>query len=163
MKVIFVVLSCMLISSCALGVGIYTAGTEKQGWNRVCVMRDPNKKPCDDKDSILRKLGKPSFLEKRDESEVWRYKVGLRYVGFAPVAVLIPIPVMLPVGFRYGYIYFDKNGVLTNAIKEFNCQKNFTYLGLWVTGSGSPNEGFGYLKPRNGDTCPDEKLQQTTP
>ena len=75
------------------------------------------------------------------------------------LAILIPIPIMLPVGFRYGYVYFDKNDVLTNAIKEFNCQKNFTYLGLWVTDGGGPDEGFGYLKPKNGVTCPDEKLR----
>jgi hypothetical protein len=155
MRVILVIVTCMLICSCALGVGVYTAGVKTQNWDRVCVRSYVTNDACDDKASILKKLGKPSFVENSDGSEIWKYRTGLKYTGFAPVIILIPIPIMLPVGFRYGYIYFDKNGVITNAKKEFNCQKNHTYLGLWVTGSGSPNEGFGYLKPRNGDTCPD--------
>ena len=155
MKIILIILFSIIISSCALGVGVYTAGVESQYWNRVCVMRDTNKRPCDDKNSILTKIGKPSFIQKKNDEEIWRYKVGLRYVGFAPVVTLIPIPIMLPVGLRYGYIHFDQNGVLKNANKEFNCQNNFTYLGIWITDN---NGYYGLSRPRNGNTCSNNKI-----
>ena len=163
MKIIIIILSCALISSCALGVGGYTAGVKTQDWDRVRSAHPILKYIPDDKTSILKKIGKPDFVENTNGNEIWKYRVGLKYMGFAPVVTAIPIPIMIPVGFRYSYVYFDKDGVITNKYKEFNCQKNFTYLGLWVTDGGGPDEGFGYLKPRNADTCPDEKLRQTTP
>jgi len=70
-----------------------------------------------DKATTLRAWGNPIKITKQGENEVWKYRGGTAWRGIV-IWVLVPIPLMAPVGSNYVNMLFSPTGELISGTAE---------------------------------------------
>lgn len=104
-----------LISGC-VGLGSYTKTQFRSSQPFSTVMNKPQNQLPINKIQLLAAWGEPNAKRQEDYREVWTYagKGDLAWRGIV-IWVLLPIPLLLPVGNNDVEITFDKDGVLKSV------------------------------------------------
>lgn len=107
MKIYLFSLSVVLLLSGCVGIGI----AHRKEWH------NPNEIAKSMEEVKRRHKGEPQ-IKHEDNKEVWTYKKESAHWGIVPI-VVIPIPLVLPVGTNYDRIEFE-NGKCVKEIVEYN-------------------------------------------
>lgn len=78
----------------------------------------------------LRKFwGPPDWADRLETGgELWRYHFGLRWNGVGLLLLVVPIPILVPVGFEYVDFVIEKGVVTKAATKEHNAIASYGCL-----------------------------------
>ena len=140
-KMLVVLCSLVALSGC-VGVGMIHERTDSDDTNWVLkkergfIDKQPEQ-PKIKKEDALHTWGQPEKMGHEGQAEVWEYRRELAWSGPFIVLGFIPIPLIVPVGYRNTHLYFTDD-VLTKVVREFGgstgaiCGLNWD----WSAGSG---------------------------
>lgn len=106
--------------------------TNKPGYIHI----DPEQ-PSIEKDDALGAWGSPERTRHEGQDEIWVYRRELAWSGPFVIIGFIPVPLVMPVGYRNTHLYFTDD-VLTKVVREFGGPTG-AICGLswdWSAGSG---------------------------
>lgn len=140
-KMLVVLCSLLALSGC-VGVGMIHEGINSDDANLVLknergFIDKQLEQPKVKKEDALQTWGMPERTRHEGQAEVWVYRRELAWAGPFVVLGFIPIPLVVPVGYRNTHLYFT-NDVLTKVIREFGGLTG-AICGLswdWSAGSG---------------------------
>jgi hypothetical protein len=95
------------------------------------------------KEDVLKRWGPPDKNLADGKFEILVYRRELAFSGAIVYLVLIPVPLLAPVGYRHTHLYFTE-GVLSKAIEESGDGPQFM-CGLRFNRMGGPNGICGVL------------------
>ena len=97
-------------------------------------------------DELRKSWGPPDKLSRLDRGgELWRYDFGLRWNGAYVLVLIVPLPLLVPVGYEYVEFTVENNLVTRVDTKEHNTQVSVGCVVAFV-GHYSP----GCFKDRKG-------------
>lgn len=139
---IFVVLCSLFTLNACVGVGMIHERTDSDDANlalkkeRGFIYKQLGQ-PQVKKEDALRTWGLPEKMGNEGQAEVWEYRRELAWSGPFVVLGFIPIPLVVPVGYRNTRLYFTDD-LLTKVVREFGAPTGVV-CGLswdWSAGSG---------------------------
>jgi hypothetical protein len=70
------------------------------------------------KQEVLQLWGPPYAKDLEGETEAWRYHREIAFSGLMLVVVVVPVPLLVPVGYRDTILFFS-NDKLVKAVREY--------------------------------------------
>jgi len=108
-----------LLTAC-VGAGVISSQTETpkratlaKSRGNIVLLAPNTSAPTTDKTAVRKGWGEPDRIEPRGELERWIYNKDVAWTGVLLFAVIVPIPLLVPVGHDYLAIDF-RNDVLVN-------------------------------------------------
>lgn len=125
-KIIFGIFMIMNLTSC-VGYSVLTGET---------ITREKTdqgtKYTINDKAGILQMYGKPAKIETKDGKEYWTFKENLAVRGVV-IALLVPIPLIVPTGYNHVVFEFEKD-IRTRTTIQRNNNSSAFMCGFLPTG-----------------------------
>jgi hypothetical protein len=95
------------------------------------------------KEDALRTWGPPEKARHEGQAEVWEYRRELAWSGPFVVIGFIPIPLVVPVGYRNTHLFFTDD-VLTKVVREFGGPTGAICGLSWDWSAGNSGSGWSF-------------------